>query len=528
MFLSIELGLLRLASLDVDPPRRPDMAVFSKPAASKAMVSCKNPGEKKAVAKAMGKAPAKKRAAGVAEAKDQEGAGDASNMKKRPAAAEAVDVGAADEEGEEEEEAVDEEEVEEVEGEGDGVADKKLSKKERRRKRQTYVRGHGKVPTGVLPSARSAYALFLKEQYPLFASRNKHLKGSAKQQQTLSGVAQAWNLLPPEKKQKYMEQSKAEVKARHEAKDALFQEGSLAHLKEAIGVEAGDGDSEEDKALALGESGLVANMRDILYNGSYVKVVWATQKTLAHRLQAHVFKSKEAWEQEAAVHRALQRALSNDDDHAVVEAVLFLPNVNQLSRAGHMFFAYEQAEQAGVPLVGDAVPLEERAWATCLKQTATALAYLHNLGFSHCDLKPAAVLWSSVERKACLCHFGLAIKMETVRHRGSGEGVYMNCYTGPYKASELWTHAEEGRGHFPTLATEAWAFGATFLEINVGEQFIRKYTELQRFLAKKESPVLRKASAAAKAMVAEFLQEDPKNRVLLSKYAKAILEEPQA
>ena len=194
------------------------MTVFSKPAASQARVRVSKKSSTKAGLAAKDVKPSKKRPAAAVAAhtnlEDGNFEGDVAEDERPEPEDDEVEC----QEPEVEDEKV---EVEDAEVEGED-RNQKLSAKERRAKRQTYIRGHGKVPSGVLPKKRTPFALYMAEKWQSVAKKFVHLGGSKKQQSTVSRIGQMWRALSKESKAKYEKQSQSEVQERSEAKKSCL------------------------------------------------------------------------------------------------------------------------------------------------------------------------------------------------------------------------------------------------------------------------------------------------------------------
>ena len=132
--------------------------------------------------------------------------------------------------------------------------------------------------------------------------------------------------------------------------------------------------------------------------------------------------------------------------------------------------------------------MQAQAWAACVKQMIAGVGWVHTaLGFFHGDIKPAAIYFRACDNRAFVTHFGLAQKIDGV---GAGAGAvegehdtddpcYASCYTGPYKAPELWL--AEGSEHKPSYQTESWAVGATALELALGAPVFTTYNKIKSY-----------------------------------------------
>ena len=101
-------------------------------------------------------------------------------------------------------------------------------------------------------------------------------------------------------------------------------------------------------------------------------------------------------------------------------------------------------------------PLDQARLRSALQQLAQGLAYLHQLGKVHCDVKPSNILVTE-EGRVVLLDFGLAVDLS--RYRGNESRGGTAQYMSP----------EQARGCAPTPASDWYSVGVVLYEALTGQ-----------------------------------------------------------
>ncbi len=152
----------------------------------------------------------------------------------------------------------------------------------------------------------------------------------------------------------------------------------------------------------------------------------------------------------------------------------------------------------------------DRLHALCeaMAQVCDGLAFIHQRGLLHRDIKPGNVLVHSRERRATLVDFGLAKKMNDPEITDHGHVVGTYRYMSP----------EQARGETLDLRSDLYSLGATLYDLVAGRPPFahRNQLELLEAILYKQPPRIQEinpgAPPALAALAERLLEKEPARR----------------
>ena len=354
-----------------------------------------------------------------------------------------------------------------------------------------------------LPKKRSAFAIFLSEQY----EAQKQLlpagiAGNEIQKTIFKQVSVAWAELGVEGQQPYQRRAREEFERHQAALKDLFQ-------PDAPRVEHG-----ARPTVTIGEFEVRGTY---LWQGAAVSAARARHTTLYTEASAFVFNNGAEMEQEVRILRKIWSAEDADDGFRpevylhVMQPVLF-------DNGPLKCIIYET-----FPRLGDFVKefggfKGEKLLAMAL-QGATALSQLHQVNILHCDVRPHVFFWNPHSNVLKLGRFSNA---RAERDRPAEEADMVTPYAGGYRCPSIWRCPSTPA----TRKSEAFAFGLTVLETCAAETVFNDLGEIVSFKSsgiaatklQDRHPAMKKVSKAVLYVCFHFLPEEPEERLLLQDF----------
>ena len=357
-------------------------------------------------------------------------------------------------------------------------AENKVNAKRAKGKARTELRCL--VNAGVVPKARTCYALFLSDFIKVYGS--------------VKSTAAAWAKAEEHVRQAYRIRAGQEASAQREAKSdlGLRNHGSVRELRyyqpvatihKAVDDEVKGGDA---CLVSLGNYHIDITCA-ILGEGSYGTVMQAIDGGTGRVLAAKIFNGRSGV-QSSRREREVYTALESISWKSARR--LFLPLIEfQTSQAtAWMVVPYVPSGSLAKQIRAHGV-LKASDLDTCGIQLRDGLSYLHEVGFLHLDIKPQNILWLPQTRELLLVDFGMA---EPV-NRSLRSDMYDTYVTEPYRPPELWSVDVSNLNLFLTKAVDYWSYGCVVFEACCGkplfptrhcqralEAYSRKYTLCQR------------------------------------------------
>ncbi|KAG9404452.1 hypothetical protein AC1031_004658 [Aphanomyces cochlioides] len=160
--------------------------------------------------------------------------------------------------------------------------------------------------------------------------------------------------------------------------------------------------------------------------------------------------------EDVAMEKQVMRALSAGHGHPNVLRLL-----NDFQHAGHDFLVLEYCPQGELfDLVSQHGRLDLNTAQMYFRQVASAVQYMHSLGYAHCDLSLENVLIDAAGQ-AKLCDFGLASNLFEWKTGGVGKSFYM--------APEMYTQ----QFYAPGVA-DVWSLGVMLFIMITGSPLVQK------------------------------------------------------
>ena len=149
--------------------------------------------------------------------------------------------------------------------------------------------------------------------------------------------------------------------------------------------------------------------------------------------------------------------------------------------------------------------LPESVVAKYMQQTLAGLAYLHEQGVVHRDIKGANLLLT-ISGGVKLADFGVSTNLE-----GGGGDAYANAVGTPY-----WMAPEVIELHPPSTASDVWSVGCSIIELMTGEPpyfDLAAMPALFRIVQDEHPPLPENISESLRDFLLQTFQKDPNLRV---------------
>ena len=331
--------------------------------------------------------------------------------------------------------------------------------------------------------ARSCYALYIAEQYPIIREQvlGEGSAGSRPQREIMHRISDGWSALSDEEKAVYKTKAHDEFLAKQKAIDAFFEEKPEDEpVREAPAV------------LGSGKWGVVHGLDHPLWKGGHCTAYLVEHKLLRTRCMATVFDDSLDYKQELKVLNALNQA-DWEDFHPEV----FLIGAEATSATAPVRCIFQQ----WLPTLDQcAEPVRGAKLAAVASQTARALTLLHRLGFLHLDIREKSLFWCDREHCAKLGRFHRSRALNS-----SGPLPYPP-YAGTHRAPECYFAADEPA---VDVKTEAWAFGVTLIRLASGKLPFETIEDVMNFSVNGKSmekyPAFQELPDSIRLVVLKFL-----------------------
>ena len=335
----------------------------------------------------------------------------------------------------------------------------------------------------VVPPARRAYALYLKDQFPKVKAKLPEEQAQGRcQRLVIQAVAQAWNRLTVSEKKQWEDRASNEARERRNALSELCEMGP-----------AKDGGEVETLAeVKIGDWSLGQHGQEV-WAGTKVACFAATHDKLGMTGMALVFGDDLDFKNEVRILKTLQQCPSPlylEVLQPVIENVAMRAIIHE-----NLPTLAAQGRFSGLKL------------RTCSKQMAMGILHLHAAGFYHLDIRPKSWFWSEERQIAKMGRFTCAREISDTAKLDRAP------YCAPYRCPELWDCLDAAALGEPA---EAWAFGATVAELSLGSPLFTKVEHVWDFRRKcVQGKMLQVLSDDVRFVVAQFLQVDAANRMSL-------------
>ena len=324
---------------------------------------------------------------------------------------------------------------------------------------------------GLLPKARSAYALFTQHMTKCRGARPG--RGSARD------VAQAWATLSPEDKREWLRKATLEKDQQFEAASAMGI--VMRYTKRRVMAQRGL--TRNARTRRASGTGLTASTTTVssgtifeaegqvftvecqvgarpLGRGSYGKVMKAVQKTTGRVVALKVF--------EGALDKVeimIYNQLAALDAHPCLLRVIMC---NMLPPTPWMALPFVPTGSLRTHLRAHGKFSDLANILAVAYQLGQGLFFLHSHNILHLDVKPDNVLWDQATREVKLVDFGLAERADPVL--GVPRPRCQVYCTACYRAPELWTY--ETNPSMLRPAVDVWSYGCTIYEVAVNRPLL--------------------------------------------------------
>ena len=307
-----------------------------------------------------------------------------------------------------------------------------------------------KCVRNMVPKKRTAYALYMEEQYPIVKAdvlaEGTWGPADRPQRVIVHRIAKGWQDLETEGRRPYEQKARNEFESQSAAIRSLFDERaqpSTGHAGNAVGQ------------WTFGEAIWTCG------NSAAYKV---EHKVLHTRAMATIFSNATDFEQELLVLKELEKERDAFFHELYLLAMEITPTEHPL----------QCIIQECLPTLEEYKQRSERIEGTKLAsiavQVSLALHQLHSLKFLHLDVRAKAVHFDERAQCAKLARFH--------RARSFTDPLVYAPYVGSYRPPECWG-LERG---FPVgLGTEAWAFGVTLIEVASAMELFTGAEQIMQF-----------------------------------------------
>ena len=320
-----------------------------------------------------------------------------------------------------------------------------LPKTGQARKKMRVAARQDAIRVGLVPKARTAFALYTADAVKQPTLSKLPWKESIKK------IAKGWKELSPEAKGKYQQMSRNEWATQHRALQSC---GLLGARTSDGGLTPSAAPAAQSSAASFGPFRVLK--KEELGSGTYGRVVLCAHVVGGRRAALKVFTDTEDAAVELAIYQKLQGAPN---------AHLYILPMVQWSLDPPMpwlALTYMPATNLGRLLRKKELPMESKRHCVC--QLAEGLSWMHGNCVVHMDLKPGNLLWDSARSQLCIIDFGMSLEV-------TGDGFPAAPYkragvTAQYRPPELWAHKLSDTSNCP--AVDTWGFGCTVAEIFLG------------------------------------------------------------
>ncbi|CAE7470498.1 MPK12 [Symbiodinium sp. CCMP2592] len=345
---------------------------------------------------------------------------------------------------------------------------------------------------GLVPAARSGYALFYSSSTEDVKQRLKDIDSACPQREVMKQISADWRNLSEESREKKKKKSVLEHRARKDAVDRLYSEFSDSVQPAA---------AEDPGLLTLGDFVLT---NEILWSGYSVKCFRCYHKTLHYNAMALKFQNLCDFRHEVKIMNKIAEHPGNVSQELFLQVMQTVPLAERPANCliVENLPLLETWVREESPLTGDHL----KALAV---QLASGLQFLHSLGFWHADIRPKTIFWSHCQSLAKIGRYALARPSE------NQESEQPAPYTGPYRAPELWRQGSTTR---VTGATESFAFGVTLVEASTAEIMFPNAIDVVNYSEHEQHPVLQALNETVRFVLLHFLRREPDVRMLLPEF----------
>ena len=334
---------------------------------------------------------------------------------------------------------------------------------QKRRKAATFRMAA--VKEGIVPKARKAFAIYLKE-------KNQVARGASKEKflSEMRRLAKAWKTLSCEDKNQYREASKQEFQMQ---RVALAAQG----IKLRGGSHAANPVQQAPPVPCAQQSKVGPYCLDNVTElgaGTYGSVYHCQHLQTGVNVALKVYRSKEGKDDcayELAQLKRLQQKLAPHQR-------LWLPVVVEANASGRPW-PWLATELCGPSLLSvlhnpDSDCRRKPTTWSIAAQLQSALRAMHSVDVAHLDVKPSNVLWCPARDLLKLCDFGMC---ESLARSASSTASprYLHYVTPAYRPPELWQCNGSSASALTKLLTPAvdiWSYGCVLFEVDSGHHLM--------------------------------------------------------
>ena len=306
------------------------------------------------------------------------------------------------------------------------------------------------------PKARTAYALYLKDQYPQYNN------SGMSNQQRISVISRSWKVLAPNVKDKYQERAREESIRRHTHIDTkinvLSTPLSPSRLPQVT----------ESTSSVTMIGGFVLEQKcqiGILLAGRHKMFQWKACVKLMDDMS-----------KELAVLRSISRELDVFDWTGVLQLIGW-GDSNDIPS----WLAFEYFPRTLQECLAEDGPIQPRLVAAFFIQLKHGLWFVQKAGYCHSHINPANLMVDFQSQQMKLCNFESSVPCDKNNPDSEGETELSLCYNARYRAPELWPQCTAEYTGLVTVATESWAFACCLVEALTAEPLFPTLGSIQAY-----------------------------------------------
>ena len=331
------------------------------------------------------------------------------------------------------------------------TAEERSFLKNTRSKKKDLTEVRRKVIAGVIPKARTGYAIFVQEMRAL-------------KREPVRNIAKKWKSLNAEERGKYRKRSKQEFEAQHEQALALGLKLRTSQVQITAQAPLPESPIAEPLPVChLGPYHFNHEAAPLIHCSSW-SIIQATDSRQGCEVALKVFHGPvgaDSAKKEIEVYKRLSQNQQNLSPDSSTHSGFLRPLGMESTSVSLSWLALPLIRQGTLSMrIKEESKLHGWDLYSVSVQLARGIRHLHALGILHLDIKPSNLLWDYSNRLLYIADFGKAKDI-------SPASEDYEAVTEPYRPMELF----QGLSYHPpqlTPAVDYWSYGCTLFEAATG------------------------------------------------------------